>query len=69
MKKLIFLAGIVSGCALTVGWKVVAKEGIKTGIRAGKKLRELSRQALDDLEDIAAEAKEELSKEEREADG
>jgi hypothetical protein len=65
MKKLAFLAGLVSGCVLALNWKSVTKQGIKAGIKAGRKVREVSRQALDDIEDVAAEAMDELAREEQ----
>lgn len=66
MKKMIFFAGIVSGVALAQHWRGLTKGGIKVGIRAGRKLREFSQQAAEDIEDIAAEAIEELAEQERE---
>ena len=36
------------------------------GIKAGRRLREISQKALEDIEDITTEAVEELSEEERE---
>ena len=65
MKKLAFLAGFASGCFLALNWKTVTKQGIKAGVKAGRKVREVSRQALDDIEDVAAEAMDELAREEQ----
>jgi hypothetical protein len=59
------LAGVVSGVVLARYWRGLAKEGIKTGIRAGRKIKEISQQAMEDLEDVAAEATEELSQEDQ----
>jgi len=62
-KKMVFtfLAGIVAGSVLSNKGRYLAKEGIKAGIRGGRKLKELSQQAMEDLEDVAAEANEELA--------
>lgn len=61
MKKTLFVVGLLSGVVLSQTWKVITKEGIKAGIRAGRKFKELSEQALEDIEDIAAEAADEVS--------
>jgi hypothetical protein len=64
MKKRTFFAGLVglaSGMVLAQNWKILTKEGIKFGIRAGLKVREISQQAMEDLEDLTAEAAQELS--------
>lgn len=69
MKKGVFIVGLVSGLVLSRTWKVLTKEGIKVGIRAGRKLNEFSQQVVEDIQDITAEALEELSeKEQPEAD-
>jgi hypothetical protein len=68
MKKqltLTFLAGIVAGAVLSPNWRSVAKKGIKAGIKGGRKLKELSQQAIDDLEDVAAEAAQEVDEQDR----
>lgn len=63
-KKSLFLGGIITGVAsgvvLSQTWKVLMKEGIKAGILAGRKIREVSQQAMEDVEDIAAEAAQEV---------
>ena len=64
MKKRTFFAGLVglaSGVYLAQNWRVLTKEGIKLGIRAGLKVREISQQAMEDIEDLTAEATQELS--------
>ncbi|MBD0324906.1 MAG: hypothetical protein ICV68_00660 [Pyrinomonadaceae bacterium] len=61
MKKTLFVVGLLSGVVLSRTWKTLTKEGIKVGIKAGRKFRELSQQAIEDIEDIAAEASEEVS--------
>jgi hypothetical protein len=55
-KKSVYTLGIVSGLFLAGTWRVLAKEGIKIGIHAGRKAKELSQQVWEDIEDIAAEA-------------
>lgn len=67
MKKTLFVVGLLSGVVLSQTWKVITKEGIKAGIRAGRKFKELSEQALEDIEDIAAEAADEVSQQNQEA--
>jgi len=64
MKKRTFfagLAGLASGVLLANNWRVLTKEGIKLGIRASYKVRELSQQAMEDIGDLTAEANQELS--------
>lgn len=64
-KKSLFLGGLITGVAsgvvLSQTWKVLMKEGIKAGILAGRKIREISQQAVEDVEDIAAEAANEVA--------
>lgn len=64
-KKSLFLGGLITGIAsgviLSQTWKTLMKEGIKAGILAGRKVREVSQQALEDMEDIAAEAAHEVA--------
>jgi hypothetical protein len=61
MKKTHFLLGLVSGVVLAQHWRFLAKEGIKGGIKAGRAMKELSQRAMEDIEDIAAEATAEAS--------
>ena len=68
-KKVLFFAGLLSGVVIAQNWRVISKEGIKLGIRAGRKLSEASQQAVEDLQDVTAEALEELASEEQEAVG
>lgn len=64
-KNLFFMGGLITGIAsgvvLSQTWKVLMKEGIKAGILAGRKIREVSQQAMEDVEDIAAEAAQEVA--------
>jgi hypothetical protein len=59
-----FFVGIVSGVVLAKTWRPLTKKGIKAGIRAGRKIREVSQQAMEDVGDLTAEATEELIQEE-----
>ncbi len=71
MKKRTLFAGLVglaSGVVLAQNWKTLAKEGIKFGILAGQKVREISQQAMEDIEDLTAEATQELSQRDAEHD-
>lgn len=69
MKKKTFFLGLLSGLVLANHWKFLTKEGIKTGIRAGRKVKEFSQQALEDIEDIRAEVAEELAEQDRGTQG
>jgi hypothetical protein len=65
-KKALFLAGLFSGIVISKNWRTISKQGIKAGIRAGRKVREFSQQAIEDIEDVTAEAIEELGEEQQE---
>lgn len=65
MKKWLYLAGVVSGIVIAQNWKMLTKEGIKVSLRTGRKLKELTQQAMEDFEDVAAEAVEELGEQEQ----
>lgn len=65
-KTTLFVGGLASGLVLSQTWKVLTKEGIKLGIKAGRKVKEVSQQALEDIGDLTAEATEELHKEDEE---
>jgi hypothetical protein len=65
-KTTLFVGGLASGLVLSQTWKVLTKQGIKLGIKAGRKVREVSQQALEDIGDLRAEAAQELHKEEEE---
>jgi hypothetical protein len=68
-KKVLFFAGLFSGVVIAQNWRAISKQGVKFSIRAGRKVRELSQQAIEDFEDVTAEAVEELAEEEQEAVG
>lgn len=61
MKKTIFIAGMVSGLVIAGAWRSLAKGGVKMGLKAGQKIKELSMQIKEDLEDMTVEAVEEVS--------
>lgn len=67
-RGLLFAAGLFTGVAVTRRWKQLTKEGIKAGVRTTRKIREISEEAMEELEDVAAEAMAELDAEEREAE-
>lgn len=60
MKKRTFFVGLLSGVVLSQTWKPLTKTGIKLGMLVGYKAREISQQALEDIGDMAAEAREEV---------
>lgn len=60
------LAGLASGILLAQNWRLLTKEGIKLGLRASVKVREVSQQAVEDFGDLTAEATQELSGPDRE---
>ena len=66
MKKVMFLAGLLSGAVLAQNWRVLAKGGMKAGDQAGRWLSETTQQAMEDLADMRAEVLEELSSQEPE---
>lgn len=67
MKKILFAGGFLSGVLLASFWRTVAKEGIKFGIQAGSKVGEIAQKAREELEDVTAEATEELSPKQKRA--
>jgi hypothetical protein len=68
-KKTLFwgglLSGVASGIALSQMWKVLLKEGIKAGILAERRIREVTQQAIEDIEDVVAEAGHEVEERDR----
>ena len=67
MKKQTYLLGLATGVVLAHSWRFLTKEGIKAGVRAGRKLKEVSQQAMEDMEDMRAEAMHELARDEEKA--
>lgn len=59
--------GLASGLVLAHSWKFLTKEGIKAGVIAGRKLKEVSQQAMEDMEDVRAEAMHELAQDKKKA--
>lgn len=66
MKRLVFVVGFISGAIFAHKWRVVAKHGIKGGILAARKLKEVSEQVKEDLADVTAEATDEIVRENEE---
>ena len=64
MKKSTYLVGVASGLVLAHYWKSIAKEGIKAGVRAGRQIKKVSEQVMEELEDASAEAFDELQERE-----
>lgn len=63
MKRVLLLAAAASAVILIDNWKDIAKEGMKVGLRAGRRLNELSARLIEDLEDLAAAASAEVAAE------
>lgn len=62
---LIFVVGLAAGVAVRHRWRKLAKESIKAGVRATRAIREVSEEAMEELEDIAAEAMAEVDADEQ----
>lgn len=67
MKKTTYLFGVISGVVVAQSWRLLFKEGVKAGVRAGRVIRRVSAQAMEEMEDANAEAMEELKHEEQQA--
>jgi hypothetical protein len=67
MKKSTYLVGLASGLVLAHSWKFLVKEGVKIGVKAGRQIKKVSEQALEDLEDASNEAMHELAEEDQKA--
>jgi hypothetical protein len=65
MKKAAYVFGMLSGVVLANYWKLLVKEGVKAGVRAGQAVRRVSEEALEDIQDASAEALEELAQHDR----
>jgi len=61
MKKTTYAVGVVSGLVLARSWRFLLKEGIKAGVRAGRQIKKVSEEVLEDVEDASAEAFDELA--------
>ncbi|MET0647632.1 MAG: hypothetical protein ABW208_13530 [Pyrinomonadaceae bacterium] len=67
MKTRTYLLGLASGLVLARYWKPLVKEGIKVGVLAGRQIKQVSDQVMEDLEDASVEAFEELQEQEQKA--
>jgi hypothetical protein len=67
MKKSTYLLGVASGLVLASSWKFLVKESIKAGVLAGRQVKKISDQVMEDLEDARAEAFDELQEQEQKA--
>ena len=56
-----FGIGIVVGVIVCKKWEPIAKAGVKAGIRVGREIKKLSNEVVEDIQDYAAEADEELT--------
>lgn len=56
-----FLLGLTAGALIGAHWRSLAKQGIQAGIVAGRKLKDVSEQAMEEIEDLTAEATDELA--------
>jgi hypothetical protein len=65
MRTLTFLAGCISGVVLASRWRDLAKGGMKVGIRSGHQARVALAKLTEDLQDLAAEAAQELAAEQQ----
>lgn len=69
MKKSTYLLGLASGLVLASSWKILVKEGIKAGVLAGRQVKKISEQVMEDLDDARAEAFDELQEQEEQKAG
>lgn len=65
MKKTIYLLGVASGVVATTSWRFLFKESVKVGVRASRVVRQVSAQAMEEMQDASAEALDELSRQEQ----
>jgi hypothetical protein len=69
MNKAVYVFGIATGVILACSWKFIVREGVKAGVQAGRAIRTVADQAVEDLEDASAEAMDELAREEQREKG
>jgi hypothetical protein len=62
MKKTTYLLGLISGAAIAFNWRTIVKEGVKAGVKAGREIKKVSAQTLEDIQDAKAEAMDDLAK-------
>lgn len=67
MKKTTYLFGVISGVLVAQYWRPLFKESVKAGVRAGRVMRRVSAQAMEEMEDANAEAMEELAQQDQKA--
>jgi hypothetical protein len=67
MKKTVYLLGLASGVIVAQYWRVLFKESVKAGVRAGRVIRRVSTQAMEEMEDANAEALNELAEQDTKA--
>ncbi len=68
MKKTTYLFGVASGVAMASAWRFLFKESVKAGVRAGRVIRRVSAQAMEEMEDANAEALDELAQQDRKSE-
>ena len=56
-----FGLGVLAGVVVCKKWEPLAKAGVKAGIRAGRSIKKISDEVVEDLQDYAAEAEHELA--------
>jgi hypothetical protein len=67
MKKTTYILGLASGVVLAQTWRVLVKEGVKIGVKAGREIKKVSAQTLEDIQDASAEAIQDLAEEDQAA--
>lgn len=67
MKTSSYLLGIASGVVVAAYWRTILKEGVKGGVRAGRVVKRVSAQAMEEIEDANAEALSELEQQDLKA--
>jgi len=67
MKKTTYVLGLASGALLALNWRFLLKEGVKVGVKAGREIKKVSAQTLEDIQDASAEALQDLAAEEKSA--
>ena len=57
-----FVLGVCSGVVLVTKWRSLLKSGIKAGVRGGTTAREVVVKAMENVADVAYEARSELDR-------
>jgi hypothetical protein len=63
MLRTLILVGVMSAAAVAANWQCIVKEGIKLGLRTGRRVGEASSRVIEDLQDLAAAAAAEVDHE------